>query len=112
MSGGGLGFSVASAEVSDAIGKMINTTLSCTPPLVQLAGKYSGHPRPVIGLPDAIARVQAFMLELLPGPTLMSRDNLDSMKTDNVASGRFPLPAQWKPTPIEAVAPDYLHPQA
>ncbi|MBC8116324.1 MAG: aminotransferase class I/II-fold pyridoxal phosphate-dependent enzyme, partial [Candidatus Saccharimonas sp.] len=34
-----LGFSVASAEVSDAIGKMINTTLSCTPPLVQLAGK-------------------------------------------------------------------------
>ncbi len=80
--------------------------------LVQLAGKYSGHPRPVIGLPDAIARVQAFMLELLPGPTLMSRDNLDSMKTDNVASGRFPLPAQWKPTPIEAVAPDYLQPQA
>ena len=39
MSGWRLGFSVASAEVSDAIGKMINTTLSCTPPLVQLAGK-------------------------------------------------------------------------
>ena len=39
MSGWRLGFSVASLEVSDAIGKMINTTLSCTPPLVQLAGK-------------------------------------------------------------------------
>ncbi len=39
MSGWRLGFSVASAEVTDAIGKMINTTLSCTPPLVQLAGK-------------------------------------------------------------------------
>jgi len=39
MSGWRLGFSVASNEVSDAIGKMINTTLSCTPPLVQLAGK-------------------------------------------------------------------------
>ena len=39
MSGWRLGFSVASAEVSDAIGKMINTTLSCTPPIVQLAGK-------------------------------------------------------------------------
>jgi aspartate aminotransferase len=39
MSGWRLGFSVASVEVSDAIGKMINTTLSCTPPLVQLAGK-------------------------------------------------------------------------
>ena len=39
MSGWRLGFSVASAEVADAIGKMINTTLSCTPPIVQLAGK-------------------------------------------------------------------------
>lgn len=39
MSGWRLGFSVASNDVSDAIGKMINTTLSCTPPLVQLAGK-------------------------------------------------------------------------
>ena len=38
MSGWRLGFSVSSAEVADAIGKMINTTLSCTPPLVQLAG--------------------------------------------------------------------------
>ncbi len=39
MSGWRLGFSVASLEVSDAIAKMINTSLSCTPPIVQLAGK-------------------------------------------------------------------------
>ena len=38
MSGWRLGFAVASVEVADAISKMINTTLSCTPPLVQLAG--------------------------------------------------------------------------
>jgi aspartate aminotransferase len=38
MSGWRLGFAVASAAVADAIGKMINTTLSCTPPIVQLAG--------------------------------------------------------------------------
>jgi aspartate aminotransferase len=38
MSGWRLGFAVASPEVADVIGKMINTTLSCTPPLVQLAG--------------------------------------------------------------------------
>jgi NADH dehydrogenase len=80
--------------------------------LVQLAGKYSGHRRPVIGLPNALARIQAFILEHLPGPTLMSRDNLDSMKVDNVASGRYPLPPHWKPTPLEAIAPDYLRPQA
>lgn len=38
MSGWRLGFAVASTEVADAIAKMINTTLSCTPPIVQLAG--------------------------------------------------------------------------
>jgi aspartate aminotransferase len=38
MSGWRLGFVVAGAPIADAIGKMINTTLSCTPTLVQLAG--------------------------------------------------------------------------
>ena len=38
MSGWRLGFAVASPTVTEAIGKMINTTVSCTPPLVQLAG--------------------------------------------------------------------------
>ena len=38
MSGWRLGFAVASAEIADSIGKMVNTTLSCTPTLVQLAG--------------------------------------------------------------------------
>jgi aspartate aminotransferase len=38
MSGWRLGFAVAAPHVADAIGKMINTTLSCTPALVQLAG--------------------------------------------------------------------------
>lgn len=76
--------------------------------LLHLAGSYSGHPRPVIGLPDALARVQAFALEHMPGGPLMSRDNLDSMKSDNIASGRYPTPAGWHPTPLEAVAPDYL----
>ena len=39
MSGWRLGFAVSSAEIVDSISKMINTTLSCTPPIVQLAGK-------------------------------------------------------------------------
>ncbi len=76
--------------------------------LVRLAGVYSGHPRPVIGLPDAIARLQAWVLEHLPGGPLMSRDNLDCMKADSVSSGHHPLPPHWKPTPLEAIAPDYL----
>ena len=39
MSGWRMGFAVSSAEIVDAIGNMINTSLSCTPPLAQLAGK-------------------------------------------------------------------------
>ena len=38
MSGWRLGFAVTAPEVADAIGKMINTSLSCVPPIVQLAG--------------------------------------------------------------------------
>jgi aspartate aminotransferase len=41
MSGWRLGFTVASASVTEAIGKMINTTVSCTPPIVQLAGLHA-----------------------------------------------------------------------
>ena len=39
MSGWRLGFCASSREITEAIGKMINTTLSCTPPIVQLAGR-------------------------------------------------------------------------
>jgi aspartate aminotransferase len=39
MSGWRLGFCVASTPVAEMIGKMINTTLSCVPPLVQWAGR-------------------------------------------------------------------------
>jgi aspartate aminotransferase len=39
MSGWRLGFCVTGDRIADAVGKMINTTLSCTPALVQLAGK-------------------------------------------------------------------------
>ena len=39
MSGWRLGYAVTSVRNAEAIGKMINTSLSCTPPLVQLAGQ-------------------------------------------------------------------------
>lgn len=39
MSGWRLGYAVTSPRNADLIGKMINTTLSCAPPFVQLAGK-------------------------------------------------------------------------
>jgi aspartate aminotransferase len=39
MSGWRLGYAVTSPALVDSLGKMINTTLSCVPPLVQWAGK-------------------------------------------------------------------------
>jgi NADH dehydrogenase len=58
--------------------------------LVEHAGVWARHPRWVIPLPGALAYVQAWVMEHLPGPTLMSRDNLASMQVDNVASGSCP----------------------
>ena len=39
MSGWRLGFAIAAEATIDLMGKMINTSVSCTPPLVQMAGK-------------------------------------------------------------------------
>jgi aspartate aminotransferase len=38
MSGWRLGFAVSSEPIAEMLGKLINTSLSCTPPIVQLAG--------------------------------------------------------------------------
>jgi len=80
--------------------------------LVQLAGRAAGVARPVIGLPMVLGRLQALLMEWAPGQPLMSRDNLDSMRVDNVASGRLPGIAALGITPTgpTAVAPAYLGP--
>jgi aspartate aminotransferase len=39
MSGWRLGYAISSKRIADSIGKMINTALSCVPPIVQLAGE-------------------------------------------------------------------------
>lgn len=58
--------------------------------LVRMAGRWSGHVRPVLPLPDWAGRLQATALGLLPGEPLMSCDNLDSMRVPNVATGAHP----------------------
>jgi uncharacterized protein YbjT (DUF2867 family) len=79
--------------------------------LVQFAAEAAGHRRPVIALPMGIARLQARLMELAPGEPLLSRDNLDSMKRDNVASTQPYAPAPElgiTPTPMEPEASLYL----
>lgn len=84
---------VASIDDRSSIGQ----TVECAGPtvytleqLVRFAGRCAGHERPVIPLPDAIARLQATLMGWLPGEPLMSGDNLDSMRVPNVLSGDRP----------------------
>jgi uncharacterized protein YbjT (DUF2867 family) len=95
----------------------IGQTIECAGPevftlaeLVRLAGRWSGRERPVLPLPMALGQLQALAMELLPGPPLMSRDNLDSMRAPNVASGALPGLASLgiAPRAVGAVAPGYL----
>lgn len=78
--------------------------------LVQLAGVLCGHRRPIVPLPAALGRLQALVMEYLPGKTLMSRDNVDSLAVDNVASpGMAGLRELGiHASSLAAIAPTYL----
>lgn len=96
----------ARSEVIECVGPDVLTLAD----LVRLSGRHGSRQRPVIPLPMGIARLQALMMELAPGEPLMSRDNLDSMRVDNVASGRHPdlRSLGIRPASVHAVAPAYL----
>jgi uncharacterized protein YbjT (DUF2867 family) len=79
--------------------------------LVQLVAATIGKRRRVVALPAPLARMQAFVLEHLPG-RLMTRDNLRSMSVDNVCTGRAPAICAFEPASVEAVIPQYLGPAA
>jgi uncharacterized protein YbjT (DUF2867 family) len=79
--------------------------------LAQFAARASGHPRLVIGLPGPIAQLAALFFELLPGPTILSRDSLRTLQVDSVSSVQPYRPADElgvHPTPMEPQASLYL----
>ena len=79
--------------------------------LVSYVGKVTGNERPVVALGPALGRLQALVLEMLPG-TPMSRDNLASMERDSVCGCEFPAVFDVVPTALAAVVPGYLAPDA
>ena len=79
--------------------------------LVSYVAQTSGHPRPIVPLGPGLARLQARVMELLPGP-LLTRDNLASKQHDSVCEGPCPRAFALAPTPLEAIAPEYLAPIA
>jgi NADH dehydrogenase len=53
--------------------------------------------------------LQATLLGLLPGPALLSADNVRSLRVDNISSQPFPsAELGFSPAALEAIAPLYL----
>jgi uncharacterized protein YbjT (DUF2867 family) len=80
--------------------------------LVQFAAlAATGKQRLVVPLPLAAGKLQAFFLELLPGAPLMSRDNVDSLKADNIATQPIAPELGIELTAMEPIAAQYLRGQ-
>lgn len=75
--------------------------------LVRFTAKVMHKRRLVIGLPPTLSRLQAAILEFLPGKP-MTRDNLRSMQVDNVCDCDFATQFGFKPASLTAIAPTYL----
>jgi uncharacterized protein YbjT (DUF2867 family) len=71
--------------------------------------RETGRRRPMVDIPMGLARLQARMMELLPGKPL-TRDQLLILASDNVAGPDLPGLNELGvvPTPVELVVPNYL----
>jgi len=76
--------------------------------LIRFAGELSGYRRKVVGLPDALGRLQAKLLEFAPAALHMSRDNFATLSIDNVADGPIAAELRIEPAPLASIAPSYL----
>jgi uncharacterized protein YbjT (DUF2867 family) len=75
--------------------------------LLEYVCGITGRRRLVIGLPDSLSYLQAWLMEFLPGP-LLTRDNYDSMKVPSTCDCAFPFGIQ--PVALESAAPAWLAP--
>ena len=102
-------------DVVDAFGKALEDKSSfgksydlCGPhdyslkELVKYTGEISGHRRWIIGLPDWLSKLQAMVMEYVPGKPF-SLDNYQSTTQDSVCPN-----IERCPTSVESVAPVYL----
>jgi NADH dehydrogenase len=106
----GPGLRSPSVRTLEACGPEVFTLADLVRLAAQLSGVNHGQGRPIVPLPDWLGRLQALLLEWAPGGPLMSRDNLDSMRVDNVATGQVPgLQALGiTPSALQPIATDYL----
>ena len=77
--------------------------------LIELILQQVGRRRFLISLPDRIAMPLAFVLGLMPDPSLTT-DQVRLLRRDNITSGaaRGLVDLDIVPTPLEAILPQYL----
>ena len=75
--------------------------------LLELVCRITGRRRLIVGLPDSLSYLQAWMMEFLP-VSLLTRDNYDSMQVPSVCD--CPLPFGIQPVALETAAPAWLAP--
>jgi NADH dehydrogenase len=75
--------------------------------LVEKVMLILNKPRPIIGLNDKLSYLQGMAMEFLP-IKLMSRDNVRSMRVDNVTNQNKAHELGVSLMPLEAIVPEYL----
>jgi NADH dehydrogenase len=99
-----------SPRIIEVFGPEVFTLKELVQISAQLSGAAGGFARPVISLPQWAGRLQATLMGLAPGEPMMSLDNLESMKVDNVATGKHPGLDSLGITAsaLQPIAQDYL----
>ena len=75
--------------------------------LVQWTARTLGLKRAVIGLPNGVSRLQAGIMDFVPGKPF-STDNYRSLQVDNVTRDNALPRLGIRPASIDAIVPDYL----
>ena len=101
---------VAAPQVFELVGPDVYSLKELVQLSARLAGVRGGLGRPVVALPYWAGWLQALLMEMAPGLPLMSRDNLDSMKIDNIATGKLPglVALGIQSAHLRPIAQDYL----
>lgn len=75
--------------------------------LVNMTARYKGWNRRVIGLPKWLSRLQATMMDFVPGKPF-STDNYHSLQIDSVSRHNALLDLGIHPSRMDAIVPRYL----
>lgn len=77
--------------------------------IMEMICRETGRKRLLVPFPYIIATLQASVLQLLPKP-LLTTDQVELLKRDNVVSGELPTLADLgiEPTGVEGIIPTYL----